>query len=54
VSNAAALGAQWILTSQAARRRSQSLARRTRYLELTTFPKFSRRFAMAMRFPSII
>lgn len=51
VGNAAALGAQWILISQAARRRAQEIARRTRYLELTTYPKFNRQFALAMMFP---
>jgi uncharacterized 2Fe-2S/4Fe-4S cluster protein (DUF4445 family) len=53
VGNAAALGAQWILISRAARLRANTLARRTRYLELTMFPKFSRRFAYAMRFPAV-
>jgi len=51
VGNAAALGARWILISQSARRRAQAIAQRTRYLELTTYPKFSRHFALAMRFP---
>ncbi len=52
VGNAAALGARWILISQSARQRAQAIAQRTRYLELTTYPKFSRHFALAMRFPS--
>jgi uncharacterized 2Fe-2S/4Fe-4S cluster protein (DUF4445 family) len=51
VGNAAALGAKWILISRAARLRAQEIARRTRYLELTTYPKFSRQFALAMMFP---
>jgi uncharacterized 2Fe-2S/4Fe-4S cluster protein (DUF4445 family) len=51
VGNAAALGAKWILISRQARHRAAEIARRTRYLELTTYPKFSRRFAMAMLFP---
>jgi uncharacterized 2Fe-2S/4Fe-4S cluster protein (DUF4445 family) len=51
VGNAAALGAKWILISRAARQRAQEIARRTRYLELTTYPNFSRQFALAMLFP---
>jgi uncharacterized 2Fe-2S/4Fe-4S cluster protein (DUF4445 family) len=51
VGNAAALGARWILISRTARRRAQQIARQTRYLELTTYPKFSRLFALAMLFP---
>jgi uncharacterized 2Fe-2S/4Fe-4S cluster protein (DUF4445 family) len=51
VGNAAALGAKWILISGAARRRAEEIARQTRYLELTTYPKFSRQFALAMLFP---
>jgi uncharacterized 2Fe-2S/4Fe-4S cluster protein (DUF4445 family) len=51
VGNAAALGAKWILISRPARQRAQEIAHRTRYLELTTYPKFSRQFALAMLFP---
>ncbi len=51
VGNAAALGAKWMLISQAARRRAQDIARRTQYLELTTYPRFNRQFALAMLFP---
>lgn len=51
VGNAAALGAKWILISRTARLRAQEIARRTRYLELTTYPKFNRQFALAMLFP---
>jgi uncharacterized 2Fe-2S/4Fe-4S cluster protein (DUF4445 family) len=51
VGNAAAFGAKWILISRLARQRAQEIARRTRYLELTTYPKFSRQFALAMLFP---
>jgi uncharacterized 2Fe-2S/4Fe-4S cluster protein (DUF4445 family) len=51
VGNAAALGAKWILISRSARQRAQEIARQTRYLELTTYPKFSRQFALAMMFP---
>jgi uncharacterized 2Fe-2S/4Fe-4S cluster protein (DUF4445 family) len=51
VGNAAALGAKWILISRRARQRAQEIAQNTRYLELTTYPKFSRQFALAMLFP---
>jgi uncharacterized 2Fe-2S/4Fe-4S cluster protein (DUF4445 family) len=51
VGNAAALGAKWILISRAARERARQIASSTRYLELTTYPKFSRQFAMGMLFP---
>jgi uncharacterized 2Fe-2S/4Fe-4S cluster protein (DUF4445 family) len=51
VGNAAALGAKWILISRQARLRAQQIARQTHYLELTTYPKFSRQFALAMLFP---
>lgn len=51
VGNAAALGAKWILISRAARARAVEIAQRTHYLELTTYPKFSRQFARAMMFP---
>ncbi|RPI83359.1 MAG: DUF4445 domain-containing protein [Chloroflexi bacterium] len=51
VGNAAALGAIWILISRSARLRALEIGRQTRYLELTTYPKFNRQFAMAMMFP---
>jgi uncharacterized 2Fe-2S/4Fe-4S cluster protein (DUF4445 family) len=51
VGNAAALGAKWILISRTARQRAVEIARHTRYLELTTYPKFSRQFALSMQFP---
>lgn len=51
VGNAAALGARWILISRVARQRARDLARMTNYLELTTYPRFSRQFALGMLFP---
>jgi uncharacterized 2Fe-2S/4Fe-4S cluster protein (DUF4445 family) len=51
VGNAAAIGAQWMLLSQSARRRAEEIARRTHYLELSTVPKFNLYFAHAMHFP---
>jgi uncharacterized 2Fe-2S/4Fe-4S cluster protein (DUF4445 family) len=53
VGNAAAVGAHWMLVSRSARQRANEIAGRTRYLELTTYPKFNRQFAMAMQFPKI-
>jgi uncharacterized 2Fe-2S/4Fe-4S cluster protein (DUF4445 family) len=53
VGNAAALGAKWILISRSARQRAQDIARQTHYLELTTYPKFNRQFALAMIFPQV-
>ncbi len=52
VGNAAAAGAKWLLVSQAARRRAQAIKNRTRYSELTTYPKFNRAFALGMLFPT--
>ena len=51
VGNAAAVGAHWMLVSRTARQHANEIARRTRYLELTTYPKFNRQFALAMQFP---
>jgi len=51
VGNAAALGAKWILISRSARARAIQIAADTRYLELTTYPRFNRQFALAMLFP---
>jgi uncharacterized 2Fe-2S/4Fe-4S cluster protein (DUF4445 family) len=54
VGNAAALGAKWILISKVARERTRQIIRMTRYLELTTYPKFQRQFALAMLFPDSV
>ena len=51
VGNAAVVGAQWMLASATARRRARHIAARCDYLELTTHPGFSRRFAYGMLFP---
>lgn len=53
VGNAAAIGAKWILVSKAARQRAQKIQKQTRYIELTTYPKFNRVFALGMLFPEI-
>jgi uncharacterized 2Fe-2S/4Fe-4S cluster protein (DUF4445 family) len=53
VGNAALVGARWALVSRQARARAQQIAAQASYLELTTYPKFNRRFAMGMLFPSI-
>ena len=47
VGNAAGMGAKLALLSGAKRREAQELARRTRYLELTTASNFKRAFAQA-------
>jgi uncharacterized 2Fe-2S/4Fe-4S cluster protein (DUF4445 family) len=54
VGNAAAIGAKWILISRTARLRAQQIARETHYHEITTYPKFSRKFALGMLFPEKI
>jgi uncharacterized 2Fe-2S/4Fe-4S cluster protein (DUF4445 family) len=51
VGNAALAGAKWALVSRQVRERARQIVARTSYLELTTYPKFSRRFAMGMLFP---
>jgi uncharacterized 2Fe-2S/4Fe-4S cluster protein (DUF4445 family) len=51
VGNAAGVGAKMALLSHKERARAQRIAQRTGYVELTTFPGFSRRFAMSMLFP---
>ncbi len=51
VGNAAVIGAKWMLISQEARHRAQQITDQTQYQELTTYPNFSRRFALGMLFP---
>jgi len=51
VGNAAMVGARQALLSRRVRERAQQIVKQTTYLELTTYPKFSRRFALAMLFP---
>jgi uncharacterized 2Fe-2S/4Fe-4S cluster protein (DUF4445 family) len=53
VGNTALVGARWALISRQARARAQQIAAQADYLELTIYPKFDRRFAMGMLFPSI-
>lgn len=53
VGNAALVGARWALISRQARERARRIASQTKYLELTTYPKFQRRFARGMLFPRI-
>ncbi len=50
VGNAAVVGARWALLSRQVRERARQVAGQARYLELTNYPKFSRRFADAMLF----
>ena len=44
-------GKRHVLKGLKERVRAQKIARRTGYIELTTFPGFQRRFALAMLFP---
>jgi uncharacterized 2Fe-2S/4Fe-4S cluster protein (DUF4445 family) len=53
VGNAAIVGARWALLSRQMRQRAQEIVSQTRYLELTTYPKFNRRFALGMLFPNL-
>lgn len=52
VGNAAAVGARWALISRAERERARRIAHSTDYVELTTYPGFSRLFAYGMLLPS--
>ena len=52
VGNAAAVGAKWALISRTERERARQIAYDTQYIELTTFPRFNRLFALGMLFPS--
>jgi uncharacterized 2Fe-2S/4Fe-4S cluster protein (DUF4445 family) len=52
VGNAAALGAQMALVSEAERRRADDLARRIRHVSLATHPDFQDVFLEAVKFPA--
>ncbi len=52
VGNAAALGAQMALVSEAERRRADDLARRIRHVSLATHPDFQEVFLEAVKFPA--
>jgi uncharacterized 2Fe-2S/4Fe-4S cluster protein (DUF4445 family) len=51
VGNAALVGAKWALVSRQVRERARQIAAQTHYLELSTYPKFKRQFALGMLFP---
>lgn len=53
VGNAALSGARRALLSRQVRERARQVAGQTRYLELTTYANFSRRFALGMLFPHL-
>jgi uncharacterized 2Fe-2S/4Fe-4S cluster protein (DUF4445 family) len=53
VGNSAGVGAKMALLSHRERARAAQIARRTGYVELTTFAGFNRRFARSMWFPEI-
>ncbi len=50
VGNAAGTGARQLLLSKERRRIAEEVARRNRYIELTTYPEFTQRFVAAMYF----
>jgi uncharacterized 2Fe-2S/4Fe-4S cluster protein (DUF4445 family) len=52
VGNAAGVGAKKALLSRAARERAQKITQKTGHIELTTFPRFNRLFALGMLFPN--
>jgi uncharacterized 2Fe-2S/4Fe-4S cluster protein (DUF4445 family) len=52
VGNAAALGAQMALVSEAERRRADDLARQIRHISLATHPEFQDIFLEAVKFPA--
>jgi len=52
VGNAAALGAQMALVSEAERRRADDLARQIRHVSLATHPDFQDVFLEAVKFPA--
>ncbi len=51
VGNAALSGARWLLVSRQARLRARQIQSNTRYLELSTHPRFQHEFARGMLFP---
>lgn len=51
VGNAAGAGAKQALLSRRERRRATEVARQARYIELTVYPGFNRRFAQALTLP---
>lgn len=53
VGNAAMVGARWALLSRQVRERARQIVDQTTYLELTTYSKFKRHFALGMLFPPI-
>jgi uncharacterized 2Fe-2S/4Fe-4S cluster protein (DUF4445 family) len=53
VGNAAMGGARWALLSRQVRQRARQIVSQTTYLELTTYAKFKRHFALGMLFPTI-
>jgi uncharacterized 2Fe-2S/4Fe-4S cluster protein (DUF4445 family) len=53
VGNAAVVGARWALLSGQVRVRARQIAGQTSYLELSTYPKFNRHFALGMLFPNL-
>ncbi|MCD4673560.1 MAG: ASKHA domain-containing protein [Anaerolineaceae bacterium] len=51
VGNAAGIGAKQMLVSTGMRAMAEAIARKVDYIELTTYPRFTHKFAKAMFFP---
>jgi uncharacterized 2Fe-2S/4Fe-4S cluster protein (DUF4445 family) len=51
IGNGAGIGAKAILISQKLRKKANQLANKIEYLELATYPSFSKHFTKAIRFP---
>jgi uncharacterized 2Fe-2S/4Fe-4S cluster protein (DUF4445 family) len=51
VGNAAGVGSRMVLLSNGQRRKAESIAKKTKYLELTVFPSFTDHFVTAMQLP---
>ncbi len=51
VGNAAGMGAKEMLVSKKMRLMAEQIAQKVAYIELTTYPRFTHKFAKAMFFP---
>ena len=53
VGNAAGIGAKQMLVSTDMRKMAEAIAEKVEYIELTTYPRFTHKFAKAMFFPEV-
>ena len=53
VGNAAGIGAKQMLVSTEMRKMAETIAEKVEYIELTTYPRFTHKFAKAMFFPEV-